>query len=65
MADSTGANGALIEVAESELEHLDEREIRYDRLEVTGSAIGDHAFETIFTYVAKPQHFCPEAPQAP
>ncbi len=63
VANTAAANGVLIEVDESELERLDLREMRYDRLEVTGSVIGDHGFETIVTYVAKPEHFCSEAPR--
>ncbi len=63
-ADSApAANGVLIEVTEPELERLDLREMRYDRLEVSDSVIADHGFETIFTYVAKQEHFCSEPPR--
>jgi hypothetical protein len=55
-------NGVLIEVSEAELERLDLREMRYDRLEVTESVIADHGFGLIVTYVAKAEHHCPEPP---
>jgi hypothetical protein len=56
-------NGALLEVSEAELERLDLRELRYDRVEVTDRfAGGDHGFDLIVTYVAKPAHYAPEPP---
>jgi hypothetical protein len=58
----SGVNGVLIEVNEVELERLDLREIRYDRLDVTELILADHGFEEIVTYVAKQSHFCSEPP---
>ena len=58
-------NGALIELSATELERLDRREVRYDRVDVTrdvrpAEALGD--FEAVFAFRAKPAHFAPEAP---
>ena len=58
-----GANGVLIEVSETELERLDLREMRYDRLDVTEQIAAEHGFTTIVTYVAKRDHFCPTPPE--
>jgi Gamma-glutamyl cyclotransferase, AIG2-like len=55
-------NGVVIELSEAELDRLDIREIRYDRVDVTGSIEGDDLPERIVTYTAKPFHFAPEAP---
>jgi hypothetical protein len=53
-------NGVLIELTEAELDRLDVREIRYDRVDVTGSIEGDDLPARIVTYKAKPFHFAPE-----
>jgi hypothetical protein len=53
-----GPNGALIEINDAELERLDLREMRYDRVEA-GALQG---FERIVAYVAKPDHFAPQPP---
>ncbi len=55
-------NGALIEISEAELERLDLRELRYDRVEVTGKVSGGDEFDLIATYAAKPEHFAPQPP---
>jgi cation transport regulator ChaC len=55
-------NGVVIELTEAELDRLDIREIRYDRVDVTGSIEGDDLPERIVTYTAKPFHFAPEPP---
>jgi hypothetical protein len=55
-------NGVLIELTEPELDRLDIREIRYDRVDVTGSVEGDDLPELIVTYTAKPFHFAPQPP---
>lgn len=61
-------NGALVEVDETELRRLDERELRYRRVEVTNEIevrtgrIGHEGFDAVFAYVAKPEHFVPEPP---
>ncbi|HEY6637192.1 MAG TPA: gamma-glutamylcyclotransferase family protein [Solirubrobacterales bacterium] len=56
-------NGVLIELTEAELDRLDIREIRYDRVDVTGSVEGDDLTDRIVTYTAKPFHFAPEPPE--
>jgi hypothetical protein len=55
-------NGALIEVSAGELDRLDVREMRYDRVEVTGQILGGDRFDGVFTYTAKPEHFAPQPP---
>lgn len=58
-----GANGALIEVTETELERLDVREIRYDRIDVTADVDPlPSGLDRVITYVAKPERFAPEPP---
>jgi cation transport regulator ChaC len=57
-------NGVLIELTDAELERLDQRELRYDRVELTE---GVHPAEPLeaapcFVYVAKPEHRALEAP---
>jgi hypothetical protein len=55
-------NGALLEVSDAELERLDLRELRYDRVEVTDALAPGHGFAQIVAYVAKPAYFVPEPP---
>ena len=56
-------NGALIELTEAELERLDRREVRYDRVEVTESAVSDGAeFDRVYAFTAKEGHFAAETP---
>lgn len=55
-------NGVVIELSEAELDRLDAREIRYDRVEVTELIEGERMPERIVTYTAKRSHFRPEAP---
>jgi len=57
-----GPNGALIELSEAELERLDLREIRYDRIDVTGSVAEADGFDRVVSYTAKPAHHAPEPP---
>jgi cation transport regulator ChaC len=61
--DAGPVNGVVIEVTEAELDRLDIREIRYDRVEVTGSVAGEELPERIVTYKAKDFHFAPEPPE--
>jgi cation transport regulator ChaC len=61
--DAGPVNGVVIELTEAELDRLDVREIRYDRVDVTGSVEGDELPERIVTYTAKPFHFAPEPPE--
>ena len=56
-------NGVVIELTEAELDRLDVREIRYDRVEVTGSVEGEDLPERIVTYTAKEFHFAVEPPE--
>jgi cation transport regulator ChaC len=55
-------NGVVIEITEPELDRLDIREIRYDRVDVTGLIDGDGLPDRIVTYKAKDFHFAPEPP---
>jgi cation transport regulator ChaC len=62
-------NGALIDVTAAELRSLDRRELRYDRVEVTGAVSADSTEagpgpgSPVFTYVAKPANHAPEPPE--
>ena len=56
-------NGVVIELDEAELDRLDLREIRYDRVEVTDLVDGDELPGRIITYTAKDFHFAPEPPK--
>jgi hypothetical protein len=57
-----GPNGALIEATAAELDRLDLREMRYDRVDVT-AAIGDSTgFDTVVAWTAKPAHHAPIPP---
>lgn len=56
-------NGSLIEVSLEELERLDLREIRYERVEVSArvvAATGEPPPAEVFTYVAKPANLALE-----
>jgi len=55
-------NGALLEVSEAELERLDLRELRFDRVDVSGAVDGGSGFERIVAYRAKPAHRAPKPP---
>ncbi len=59
-----GPNGALIEVTEEELDRLAIRELRYDRVEVTGAFSGEAGsrFDRVYTFVAKPENFTRSLP---
>jgi len=65
--DANGpVNGALIEIAEADLEGLDRREMRYDRLEVTDAIElrgGGAAPGRVWTYTAKRSHFAINPPR--
>lgn len=58
-ARDPGPNGTLIAVAEAELDRLDVREIRYERVDVSDALDGR---QTVITYVAKATNFAPEPP---
>jgi len=60
-----GPNGALIELTDEELDRLDVREIRYDRIDVTGAIDPGPAslgFGRVIAYTAKPERFAAEPP---
>lgn len=64
-----GPNGILIPVGERELERLDARELRYERVEVTGQLVATEGpgaaherFDRAVAYVARQSHFAPEPP---
>ncbi len=62
--DAAGpVNGVVIELTEAELHRLDIREIRYDRVDVTGSVEGEGLPERIVTYTAKEFHFAADPPE--
>ncbi len=64
-AEAEWPNGALIELSETELERLDLRERRYDRVEVPPeSALTEesHGFDRVFAFTAKEGHFAAETP---
>ncbi len=61
--DAGPVNGVVIEVTEAELDRLDIREIRYDRVDVTELVEGENLPATVVTYVAKDYHFAPEPPE--
>ncbi len=54
-------NGVLIELTDAELDRLDVREVRYDRVDVT-EAIAEHGFDQVVAYTAKPERFSAEPP---
>ncbi len=51
-----GPNGVLIEVTEADLVRLDVREMRYDRVDVSGCEEPTGSFERVVAYTAKPAH---------
>ena len=57
-----GPNGVLLYVTSQELERLDLREMRYDRVEVSEEFEGLAVGMTVFAYTAKPRQHAPEAP---
>jgi len=64
-ATGGGPNGVLIELSEAELDRLDEREIRYRRVDVTGAVRPEAAaadFARIVGFTAKPENFAPAPP---
>ena len=55
-------NGALIETGAADLDRLDRRELRYDRIEVTGSVAAPRQIERVFTYIARADSHVPAPP---
>lgn len=60
--DEPGPNGVLLYVTSQELERLDLREMRYDRVEVSEDLDGLPTGTTVFAYTAKPRQHAPEPP---
>lgn len=63
--DEPGPNGVLIELTEAELDRLDVREIRYDRVDVTAAVdppAAELGFDRVIAYTAKAERFVPEPP---
>jgi hypothetical protein len=60
--DEAAPNGVLVELTDGELQRLDVREMRYDRIEVTDQldAVG---IDRVFTYTARAGHFAPQPPE--
>ena len=56
-------NGALIGLTGGELERLDVRELRYNRIAVTEEVAAQHSFDVVFAYTARVQHFAPQPPE--
>ena len=56
-------NGVVIELTETELDRLDLREVRYDRVDVSAQLEGHGLPERIVTYTAKQFHFRPDPPE--
>ena len=68
-AAGPGPNGALIELEADELERLDLREIRYDRVDVTADVVAskaatehEPALDRVFTFTAKPANHAKSPP---
>jgi cation transport regulator ChaC len=62
--DGESPNGVLIEVGEGDLERLALRELRYDRVEVTGEVVtASDQPGRAFTYVAKKEHYAATPPE--
>jgi hypothetical protein len=61
-ASDKGPNGALVELSEAELERLDLREVRYDRIDVSESVTGADGLDRIVSYTAKPSNHAPQPP---
>ncbi|MGZ5340928.1 MAG: gamma-glutamylcyclotransferase family protein [Solirubrobacterales bacterium] len=58
-------NGAMFELTDQELQRLDVREMRYDRIDVSDAILlpdGADRPPTIVTYRAKPDHYAAEPP---
>jgi hypothetical protein len=60
--DAPAPNGALLALTEAEVDRLDLREIRYDRVDVSAQIDADIAFDRVVTYRARPEHRCAQPP---
>jgi cation transport regulator ChaC len=61
--DAGPVNGVVIELADNDLDRLDIREIRYDRVDVTELVEGADLPDRVITYSAKADHFAPDPPE--
>ena len=67
--EAPAPNGVLIELTDAELDRLDLREKRYDRVDVTESISFDHGaapadrFDRVIAYTAKARHHHPTPPE--
>jgi hypothetical protein len=61
-AAAPAPNGALLSVTEAELDRLDRREIRYERVDVSDAIEADVAVDRVVTYRARPEHRCDAPP---
>ncbi len=57
--DAPPPNGALIVLTDAELDRLDLREIRYERVDITAQIEADVGFERVITYCARAEHRAP------
>lgn len=65
--DEPGPNGVLIALTDAELDRLDIREVRYDRVEVTDAiepSASEMGFDRVVAYTAKPENHAAEPPDA-
>jgi cation transport regulator ChaC len=60
--EELGPNGVLLYVTAEEVDRLDVREMRYDRVDVTRAFDDLPASMTAFAYTAKPRHHAPKPP---
>lgn len=63
--ESDWPNGVLIELTDKELERLDRREVRYDRVEMDPAAAETaepHGFDRVYVFTAKAGHFAETTP---
>ncbi len=58
-------NGALVEVTEDELQRLDQRELRYHRVDVTDAVLapGAEQVDRVVAYTARDEHHAPSPPE--
>ncbi len=63
-AEDDWPNGALVEMTEPEIERMDLRELRYDRVDVTADVRCEEepGFGTVFAYTAKREYFAAHPP---
>jgi hypothetical protein len=60
--DAPAPNGALIPLTDAELDRLDLREMRYERVDVTAGIDADVPFDRVITYRSRLEHRCAKPP---